>query len=163
MHYQISEEAFYHLESARNQLRFVATLGGDQPCMGHVAAVDMLAFMDAQQTAITSVLDEAIFHVPPTKSQQPPDVSPAVMVQIIEAVSGAETNAKDLDNLYEFRGDQQGSNDVFRAFVQALKRQGYSLNTMTRVSKTSAAPARKARSQPAVPKRKRDTLTAGAV
>lgn len=163
MHYQLSEEAFYRLESARNQLRFVETLGGDQPCMAHVATADMLAFMDAQQTAITSVLDEAIFHVPPTKSQQPSEVSPAMLVQIIQAVSGAETNAQDLDNLYDFLANYQSSKDVFRAFFQALQRQGYDLDSMTRDSKTSAAPARKARAQPVAPKRKRDTLTAGAV
>lgn len=162
MHYQISEEAFNRLESARNQLRFVATLGGDQPCMGHVATVDMLAFMDAQQTAISSILDEAIFHVPPTESQQPPEVSPAVLVQIIEAVSGAQTNAKDLVNLYDCLANQQGSNEVFRAFTQALHRQGYNLDSMTRDSKTSVTPARKARPQPEVTRRKRNTLTAGA-
>ena len=164
MHYQLSEEAFNRLESARDQLRFVCDLADSQGPQSKFIASDMMAFMDAQSATLTAVLDGACFHAKTTPTPQPAAIPPDVLVQIIHVVSGSATSPQNAEDLYNMLAQMPSvSTPVFRAFVEALVRQGYDPATMKRAGGARAAQARTVQPQSVAPKRKRDRLTAGAV
>lgn len=145
MHYQISEEAYYSVETTRNQLRFIADLlTPTNHQLNQVNSTDMLSFVAAQHDALSAVLESASHHVESDPKAGAGPISADLLVRVIAAAVGHTTDAKELESLTDALLEGARVDAAYARAVQALD-----------AARARIAPRPAARS-------KREKLTAGA-
>lgn len=179
MNYQISEDEFYRLESARDQLGFITSLLAPTRTnkgLTDVTVSQLVAFVDAQQATVARVIEAAsereaqasAARREEVETPQAPQVSiePELLMGLMDAACGVLNDSEALNKLwsalYDAGAQHRPYMDALSHFMDVLRARGVVMHVQSIDGQASydfvpAQPSRTKGATPAKP-RKREKL-----
>lgn len=179
MNYQISEDEFYRLESARDQLGFITSLLAPTRTnqgLTDVTVSQLVAFVDAQRATVERVIEAAnereaqasAARLEEAAAAKAPQISiaPELLTGLMDAACGALNDSEALNKLWNALYDAGAQHRPYMAalshFVDVLRARGLVMHVQSIEGQASYdfVPAQSIRSKGATPAkpRKREKL-----
>lgn len=141
MYYEISEDEFYSLESARNQLNLIAGLVANADtngCLSLITGRELYAFVDAQQATVSRVIEAAREREIQASAKRREEeavpkapqvlISPELLIGLVDAARGDLPTSEELiklsDSLCDAGVIHPPYMDAFKHFINVMRSRG---------------------------------------